>query len=588
MPETAMQRLEGRGVSEGIAIGRAVCIQGRVREVYRFPLPETSLDDEVERLNQAVARAQSELAQIRDESASGVEEDLGGIFDAHLLLLRDPAFLDRVVEQIRRDHVNAEWAVHRTVEELAKKFRALDNEYIRERHQDILDVGGYLLRILQGIDHHELSEIEGDIIIVADDLPPSEAIRLGRQRVIGFAIEAGGRTSHTTIVARSLKVPMVTGVAGMTDLLTDEDPVIIDGKTGEVILHPTATTLRQYRTKVRRFQRLESDLLATRDLAAQTLDGAEIQLFANVDLVEEADEVGRYGAAGIGLYRSEFLYIERSPEVPTEEDHLRTYRRLVEAAGGGPTVIRTYDLGGRKIAREVMEIQEDNPVLGLRGIRLTMARPGIFRTQLRALFQAAMHGEVWIMLPLVTAVEEVRRFKAFAEATYQELVEEGTPCRRESRLGIMIEVPAAALIADLLAQEVDFFSVGTNDLIQYSLAVDRNNQHVADLYQPLHPGLLRMLGSVVKSAQAAGIDVSVCGEMASDVRIAPLLIGLGLRRLSMSPRAIPSVKSCLRELSVKELEELVASCAPCHTAEEVGERLEAFLVKRLSPHILEL
>jgi phosphoenolpyruvate-protein phosphotransferase (PTS system enzyme I) len=588
MPDTPMQILEGRGVSEGVAIGHAVCIQGHIREVYRFPLPEGRLEDEVERLNQAVRQAEDELQQLRSQGAPGVEEDLGGIFEAHLLMLRDPAFLDRVIEHIRREKVNAEWAVHRTVEDIARQFRELDNEYIRDRNQDVLDVGGYLLRILQGISHHELSEIEGDIIIVADDLPPSEAIRLGRQGIIGFAIEAGGRTSHTTIVARSLKIPMVTGLTGMTEMLTDEDPVIIDGKNGKVVLHPTKSSLREYQSKVHAFERQETDLLATRDLVARTLDDVPIQLLANIDLVEEADGVSHYGAAGVGLYRSEFLYIESSPDIPTEEDHLDAYQRLVVASGGGPTIIRTYDLGGRKIAREVMDIQEDNPVLGLRGIRLTMARPSIFKTQLRALFRAAVSGDLWMMLPLVTTVEEVRLFKVFAEETFQELEAEGVPCRREAKLGIMIEVPAAAIIADMLAEEVDFFSIGTNDLIQYSLAVDRNNQHVADLYQPLHPAMLRMLGFVVGSARSAGIETSICGEMAGDMRIAPLLVGLGLRRLSMSPRTIPAVKTCLRELSTGDLEELVVRCKLCRTAEDVGTNLDQFLARRLSPQVLGL
>ncbi len=313
-----------------------------------------------------------------------------------------------------------------------------------------------------------------------------------------------------------------------------------------------------------------------------TRDGVTVLLMANIDLPEEAEEVTRFGTDGVGLYRSEFLYIEKSPELPTEEDHLAIYRRLVEVAAPHPAIIRTYDLGGRKLAREVMETHEDNPVLGLRGIRLTLARPDVFKTQLRALFRAGLYGDLWVMLPLISTLDELRRFRVFADQVMAELTAEGVAFRRDIRLGAMIEVPAAALISDLLAKEVDFFSIGTNDLIQYSLAVDRNNEHVADLYQPLHPAILRMLKMVVDNARAAGIEVSLCGEMASDLRYAPLLVGMGLRRLSMSPRLVPMIKEELRALSVAELSDLVERCLTFSTASEVQDHVESFLERALA------
>jgi phosphotransferase system enzyme I (PtsI) len=296
---------------------------------------------------------------------------------------------------------------------------------------------------------------------------------------------------------------------------------------------------------------------------------------ANIDLPEEVQEVSCFGAAGIGLYRSEFLYLEKSPDLPTEDEHVAIYRQMIEAAAPHPAIIRTYDLGGRKLAREVMDTREENPVLGLRGIRLTLARRDVFRTQIRALYRAAVYGDLWVMLPLVSRLEEVRAFRAFAEDLLAELAREGLPFRRDVRLGIMIEVPAAAMIADVLAREVDFFSIGTNDLIQYSLAVDRNNEHVADLYQPLHPAILRMLRFVIDSAREAGIEISLCGEMASDPRYALLLVGLGLRRLSVSPRAIPEVKTWIRERTVTELTELARMCLQHATAQEVQQHLES-------------
>jgi len=304
---------------------------------------------------------------------------------------------------------------------------------------------------------------------------------------------------------------------------------------------------------------------------------------ANIDLPEEVEEVALFGAAGVGLYRSEFLYIEKSPRLPSEEEHLQIYRRLVELSAPHPAIIRTYDLGGRKLAREMLATHEDNPVLGLRGIRLTLARTEVFRTQIRALFRAGLYGDLWIMLPMVSTVEEVRRFRAFACEVMAEMEREGVPFRRDVRLGVMIEVPGAAMIADVLAREVDFFSIGTNDLIQYALAVDRNNEHVASLYQPLHPAILRMLRFVIDSARAAGIEVSLCGEMAADPRFAMLLVGLGLRRLSMSPRQIPEVKTWLREASAADLADLATSCMSFSTATEVQEHLDRHFACAPSP-----
>ena len=389
------------------------------------------------------------------------------------------------------------------------------------------DIARHLIRALQGVSHHELSEISGDVIVIADDLTPSDAVRFGRQGVVGFAIESGGRTSHTTIIAHSLNIPLVTGLPGITRLAAHEDPVIVDGTAGVVVLHPTAAVIDEYERRQRDYDQRTLLLLATRELETRTRDGVAVQLMANIDLVEEVAEARRYGAQGIGLYRSEFLYIERTPELPSEDDHYALYRRLVEEMAPHPVIIRTYDLGGRKLAREVMDTREENPVLGLRGIRLTLARPQVFRTQLRGLFRAGAHGDLWVLLPMVSTVEEVRAFRAFGDEVRRELAAEGVPHCERYRLGVMIEVPSAALIADHLAAEVDFFAIGTNDLIQYSLAVDRNNEHVTHLYQPLHPAMLRMLRFVVEQADEHGIPVSVCGEMAADPLAAAVLVGLG-------------------------------------------------------------
>jgi len=576
MPKSEMQVLHGMGVSGGIAIGRAICIETRGPDVFRLHVPESQVDTEVQRLKEGARHARGELQRLRARAEEDLGSDLAAIFDAHVLLLSDAKFLGRVEERIRTQQVNAEWAVHKTAEELDERFSHMGDSYIRERSEDLTDVSRHLLRSLQGISHHDLSELPNDIVIVADDLTPSDAIRLGRERVIGFAVETGGRTSHTTIIARGLNIPAVAGLVGVMGLLSDEAPIIVDGETGTVILQPTEEVMRQYRSRKADLERRDRDLLATRELAAVTRDGAEIQLMANIDLPEEVEEVALYGATGVGLYRSEFLYIEKSPAMPTEDEHVQIYRRLVEYAAPHPAIIRTYDLGGRKLAREMMATQEENPVLGLRGIRLTLARTDIFRSQIRALYRAGLYGDLWVMLPLVSTVEEVRQFRAFAEEVMAEMEREGVPFRRDVRLGVMIEVPAAAMIADMLAREVDFFSIGTNDLIQYSLAVDRNNEHVAHLYQPLHPAILRMLRFVIDSARAAGIEVGLCGEMAADPRFALVLIGLGLRRLSMSPRQIPEVKTWIREATASGLAEAALRCLEHSTASEVQAHLDSF------------
>lgn len=568
-----MQVFEGHGATPGIGIGQAVSIQEAAVDVYRVSLAESEIDAEVERFQASLVAAEQEIKQTEAQVRRKLGEDLAAIFEAHSLLLRDREFSGRIADQIRSEKVNAEWAIHRVISDLAESFRSIEAPHLRDKIEDLRDVGRYLLRCLHGVAPHELSEIEGDLVIVAEDLTPSEAVRLGRRHVVGFVVETGGETSHTAIIARSLNIPLVVGLEGVANLITDDDPVIVDGTTGKVVLHPSAATLEDYRKQAEALAEKDRQLQATRDLEAVTEDGVHVELMANIELPEEIDDALRFGARGIGLYRSEFLYIEKSPELPTEEDHIEIYRSLIESMAPHPVVIRTYDLGGRKLARELMEIDEANPVLGLRGIRLTMARPQIFRIQLRALLRAAQYGDLWVMLPLVTTVEEVRQFRAFMGQVMRELERESLTFRRDIKLGVMIEVPSAALMADVLAREVDFFSIGTNDLVQYALAVDRNNEHVAHLHQPLHPAILRMIDFVIESAEKEAIDVSVCGEMAADPLCSAVLLGLGLRRLSMAPRLVPGVKTAIRHTNLAELRQLVDHCLNLGSALEVKEFL---------------
>ena len=574
------QILQGLGVSPGVAIGRAVCLSIHHLEVYRIPIPAADVEAEVARFRDATLQTRIELEATRKRAHEQLGDGLAGIFEAQSMLLEDASFVNRVEERIRAEQVNAEWAVHKVSEEFLDRFENLESEHLRERGDDLRDVTRHLLRVLQGIAHHELSELGSDVIIVAHDLTPSEAVRLGRQHVVAFAIETGGPTSHTSIIARDLNIPLVTGLDGVTDLVTDDDPAIVDGTDGTVILHPLKGQLAEYAGRKKRQGEQEQRLLETGPLPCISRDGVAIELMANIDLPEELEDASRFGAAGLGLYRSEFLYIERAPELPTEDDHVSTYRRLLDSMSPHPVLIRTFDLGGRKLAREVMATDEENPVLGLRGIRLTLARPHIFKTQLRGLFRAGVGRNLWIMLPMVSARDEILAFRAFAAEVMAELEGEGIEFSRDFKLGIMIEVPAAAMISDILAQEVDFFSIGTNDLIQYSLAVDRNNEHVSYLYRPLHPAILRMIRFVLDCARDSGVEVSMCGEMAGDQRYTALLLGMGLRRLSVSPRSIPEIKNQIRGLEVRGLTEATERCLTMGSAAEVERCLDSYLARQ--------
>jgi len=564
-----MITLQGLAAAQGIAIGRAVVIANRALEVFRIPISADETEAELQRLKSACTATQRQILGTRAKASALFGQELAAIFDAHALLLSDRMFLDQVEQRIVDEQVNAEWAVHETSRELVKRFSEIENPYLRERGQDLEDIGRQLLRVLQGIAHHEIADIAGDVILVADDLVPSEAIRLGRDKVVGFAIEAGGRTSHTSIIARSLGLPAVTGLEEVTDYVTNSDPVIVDGGAGCVILHPTPGVLAEYERRRAELTAERSVVEASRERPAATADGEAVELMANIDLPEELPELGRVGARGVGLYRSEFLYMETDPLLPTEADHLRIYCRLIAAAAPFPAVVRTYDLGGRKLAREMMSSAEENPVLGLRGIRLTLARPQIFRTQIRALLRAAATGDLWIMAPMVSRLEEVEALRRFLAEASEELKREGLDHRAAVRVGIMVEVPAAAIIADSLARAVDFMAIGTNDLIQYALAVDRNNRSVANLYEPAHPAILRMLRFVIESAGAADIPVSLCGEMGADAQLLPLLVGLGLRRISASPRALPGLRRKLAAIRKDEASRIASACCDAGSAAEV-------------------
>src|SRR5215212_2919822 len=584
MPSSSdIRTYKGIGVSPGIAIGRTVIVEKRVAQVYRVPIPEIDVPGEVTRFLESLEKTRDELLELKAKVSRSMGEEYASIFEAHAMIVGDASFQDKVVAKIENELVNAEWALAEVQEELQARFASFDDTYLRERVADVKDVAERVLVNLQGVAHHDLSEIEHDVIIIADDLTPSDTIHFNRRPIVGFATEVGGRTSHTSIIAKSLFMPAVIGVPRLTKIVDNDEMVIVDGYEGTVVVNPTQAMLSEYRSRESRHEEAERKLLENRDLAAITKDHHKISLQANIELVEELDDARKFGAEGIGLYRSEFLYISTAPLLPTEEEHFNVYRRLAEATAPNWCVIRTFDLGGKKLAREVMGSKEDNPVLGLRALRLCMQHRDMFKTQLRALLRASAFGKIKIMFPLVSGVQELRQVKTLIRELRLELDAEGTAYNKELQIGIMIEVPSAAVIADLLATEADFFAIGTNDLIQYSLAIDRSNENVSYLYEPLHPALLRLVKNVIEAGKKAGIPVSMCGEMASDPLFAIVLVGLGLEIFSMNPSQIPVVKNVIRSVRYRDCRRIAEIALQKKTAQEIEE----FVIESVAMRIPE-
>src|SRR5712691_4490212 len=562
---------KGTGVSPGIAIGRAVIIERREAAVYRVPIRDEEVPSEVNRFLEALEKTQTQLHDLKHKVQRSMGEEYAQIFEAHAMMVSDPSFADKVIQKIEAEQVNAEWALAEVQEELQARFLSFDDVYLRERVADVKDVADRVLKNLQGISHHDVSEITHDVIILADDLTPSDTIHFNRRPIVGFATEAGGRTSHTSIIAKSLFMPAVIGVPRLTKMIDNDEMVIVDGYEGVLIVNPTQAMISEYESRVLRHEEAERRLLENRAEPAVTKDNHRIALQANIELVEELKDAVLFGAEGIGLYRSEFLYMTKSPLLPTEEEHFQLYRSLAEATAPHECVIRTFDLGGRKLAREVIGSKEDNPVLGLRGLRLCMKHRDMFKTQLRALLRASVLGNLKIMFPLVSGVQELRQVKTLVREIRSELDEQGIAYNPNLKIGIMIEVPSAALIADILATESDFFSIGTNDLIQYSLAIDRSNENVSYLYEPLHPALLRLIKGVIDAGKAAGIPVSMCGEMAADPIYGIVLLGLGLQNYSMNPSAIPVIKNIIRSVRYRDCRRIAEVALQKKTAQEIEE-----------------
>jgi phosphotransferase system enzyme I (PtsI) len=567
--------LTGIPVSPGVGIGRAVLWVSREDSSPKRTLEPEEIEPEIERFRKAAEAAVQEI----ESTARHVKERLGseyaGIFHAHALFLKDRTFLGPIERRIAHERVNAEWAVAATTADLMARFRSLPDENFAHSAADIDDVGRVLKRHLGGEENSRLrmEDLAGEaIVLVADELTPSDAVRIPRDRVVAFVTERGGRTSHAAILARSFGIPAVVGVPQLLAEVGEGDRVVVDGRDGLVWREPSEDVVAFFRERRNQEAHRERSL-KERSLGGitRTRDGAEVAVRANIELLSEIGDVVEYGADGVGLFRSEFLYLSKEGvEFPSEEEQAAAYREVLEGLAPRPVVIRTYDLGGKKGARHLVGYDEVNPVLGLRGVRLCFARPEMFSTQLRALLAAATGGNLRLLVPMVSGVEEIRRVRTLLKKAREDVLERGISVPDDIPLGAMIEIPSAAMTADLLAPEVDFLALGTNDLIQYTLAVDRANETVSDLFRPTHPAVLRLVARVAEAARAAQKPLSVCGEMAADPALVVLFLGLGIREFSMGPRTVPMMKEFLRGISTQDAERVARAALSLSTADEVS------------------
>jgi phosphotransferase system enzyme I (PtsI) len=573
--------LRGLGVSPGIAIGEPVVHESRTISTLRITIPPNMVEAEVERFRNAVSTTVENIRENRDRASKQMGEEYAAIFEAHQLIASDPSFTGPVEKVIRDEAVNAGWAIDQVLEQIISRFDSLPDEYLADRKLDVLDVATQILHALHGLDLGQLEKLDRPVILVADDLPPSTAVQLPLDKMLGFALEMGGPTSHTTIIARSLGIPVIVGAHGACEEAKRSRRIALDAFEGKIIFDPNPAEHSEYESRQREYREQQTTLLQMRLMPTATRDGRSIDLLANIDLSAEIEQAITWNVTGVGLYRSEFLYMKLSPALPSEEEHVAVYSEMVSTMDPRPVTIRTFDLGGRKLAREIIGGSEANPVLGLRGIRLCFSQPEFFRSQLRALVRTAgvfAHGRLRIMFPLISGIEEFRIARLLVREITNELRSEGHQVHDQVPLGVMIEVPSAAIMARELAREVDFISIGTNDLIQYSLAVDRSNDLVANLYKPTSPAVLRLIADVIAAGEAENCDVSMCGEMAADPLMVPVLVGLGLRRFSMNPQAVPVVRALIRQLSYREATQIARKAAKLVTARDVEE----YLLERLA------
>jgi len=566
---------KGVPAAPGIAIGKVFLLGSTSERVHRAKVGEALLEKEMTRLDLAVTATSQEIEVIKQKVAKEVGQKEAAIFNAYLHILEDPLLIQATKDKVKAERCNAEFALQETTTQLVHQFGESTDEYLRERVADITDVTSRLMRHLTGQPAGPLSEIREEVVIVAHDLTPSQTASMPRDKIIGFVTDIGGRTSHVAIMARSLEIPAVVGLQDLTQHVVNGDTLIIDGSTGDVVLNPDAKILAHYRQIQQKYAAANRKLKKMKGVTAVTRDGYRLTVAANLELPGEIAQAQKYGAEGVGLFRTEFLYLNHK-DLPTEDEQFEAYRYVAQQSLPYATIIRTLDIGGDKFLSPLNTAKEMNPFLGLRAIRLCLSHIELFKVQLRAILRASHFGKIKLMFPMISGVEELRSAKAVVEEARQELVARKIPFDKNMEIGIMIEVPSAALTADVLAREADFFSIGTNDLIQYTLAADRVNERVAYLYNPLHPAILRLIQKVVEAARAERIWVGMCGEMASDLALTPLLVGLGLDEFSIVPAFVPQLKQCIRNLSFSESKALSEKVMQCATTEEVEAIMEKF------------
>jgi phosphotransferase system enzyme I (PtsI) len=580
---TKINKLEGIAVSRGIIVGKARLVdRSRVKILYQYLIGDKQVSQEVERFKEALNATKEQIIALKN----GMPEQLkqhAFILDTQLMIMDDGMLSKSTIDTITKEKMNAEWALKKSIQKIRQLFQQIDDGYIRERINDVEYVAERVLRNLAGKEQESLSEITDRVIIVAHDLSPADTSEMNIGKVMGFITDVGGPTSHTAIMAQALEIPAVVGLESITQRVQDGVLLIVDGNSGEVIIDPDDEVIISYQEKQLELERYRSSIDRISHLPAETVDGHRIAVHANLELLEEVVSARDHGAEGIGLYRTEFLYL-RSKGVPSEKELYEDYKELAEIVAPAPVNIRTLDIGGDKFSSDLNLTREMNPALGLRAIRFCLREPKIFKSQLRAVLRASAYGQVRLLLPMISGLQEILDTKKILKDVKKELNKKKIKYARNIKVGIMIEIPSAVTMADALAKHVDFFSIGTNDLIQYALAIDRINEHVAYMYQPFHPAILKMIQHVVMAAKNAGIEVALCGEMAGDPLCVFILVGLGLDELSMNAQSIPMIKKIIRSISMKEAQADLEHIMQLDTAKEVRK----FIVKKMKPLISEL
>ena len=578
-----MLTLKGIGVSPGIRIGKAFVLNREGSFVPRWRISKGEVEREIARFQKAVDRAKRKVIEVRDKISREMGEKYADILNGHLLVLEDALLIEKTKQGIREKEMNAEYIFERVIEEVAKKLSALDSEYLRERSADIRDVGKRVLSNMIGSDRKELSHIKGEVIVIAHDISPSETAIMCKENILAFATNVGTKTSHTAIMARATETPAVVGLRNVAEQTKEYDTVIVDGAEGIVIINPDEKTLIKYQEKDLDLKTYAKKLEDSTSLPTQTRHGHQVKLSANMEIPEEIPLILSYGAAGIGLYRTEFLYINRQ-KLPTENEHYEAYKSIAKTMAPYSVTIRTFDLGGDKFVSHFQLPEEMRIFCNSRSIQSCFEQPEILKVQIRAILRAAVHGELRIMYPMISRIEELQAANEILNAAKDELRREGIKFNENISTGAMIETPSAAMIADILAREAHFFSIGTNDLVQYSLAADRVDEQRSHPYEPVHPAILRLIKMIIDAAHKQKIPVSICGEMAAEPAYIPILLGMGLDEFSMSAIAIPAAKKVFRSITMAEAKQIARKCLAMSTAEEVNKYARSKLAE-IAPDI---